>query len=137
MSSSSSQLAGSPGPAPFGRAHTRRLREIYGSAGWPCRDALEIELLAAGLLDRVQAPSGHESLRLTDAGVQVLAQAAEEAKSADPQKIAEVMHSGKKFQTVIGEISYDKKGDLAQPAYAIYSWKKAADGKIAAEQNPS
>ncbi|MBP0578775.1 branched-chain amino acid ABC transporter substrate-binding protein [Labrys sp. LIt4] len=74
---------------------------------------------------------------LAYAGVQVLAQAAEEAKSTDPQKIAEVMHSGKKFQTVIGEISYDKKGDLAQPAYAIYTWKKAADGKIAAEQNPS
>lgn len=57
----------------LGKAHARRLREIYRSAGWPCQDPLEIELLAAGLLDRVHAPSGHESLRVTDAGVQLLA----------------------------------------------------------------
>lgn len=63
-----------PGAAatPLGKAHARRLREIWRSAGWPCQDALEIELLAAGLLDRVQAPSGHESLRVTEAGVQLL-----------------------------------------------------------------
>src|SRR4051812_32242284 len=57
----------------LGKAHARRLREIYRSAGWPCQDPLEIELLAAGLLHRVQAPSGHESLRVSDAGVQLLA----------------------------------------------------------------
>jgi hypothetical protein len=57
----------------IGKAHARRLRDIYRSAGWPCQDPLEIELLAAGLLDRVQAPSGHESLRVTDAGIRLLA----------------------------------------------------------------
>src|SRR5438309_4147479 len=59
----------------IGKAHARRLREIYRSAGWPCQDPLEIELLAAGLLHRVHAPSGHESLRVSDAGVQLLATA--------------------------------------------------------------
>jgi len=58
---------------PIGKAHARRLREIYRSAGWPCQDPLEVELLAAGLLHRVQAPSGHESLRVTDAGIELLA----------------------------------------------------------------
>lgn len=58
---------------PLGRAHARRLREIYRSAGWPCQDLLEIELLAAGLLQRVAGPSGHETLRVTDAGVSYLA----------------------------------------------------------------
>ena len=62
--------AGAPA---LGKAHARRLREIYRSAGWPCQDPLEIELLAAGLLDRVQAATGHESLRVTDAGVRLLA----------------------------------------------------------------
>ncbi|MEP6825277.1 MAG: hypothetical protein ABI919_10710 [Ramlibacter sp.] len=57
----------------LGRAHARRLREIYRSAGWPCQDLLEIELLAAGLLDRVREASGHECLRVTDAGLQLLA----------------------------------------------------------------
>lgn len=57
----------------LGRAHARRLREIYRSAGWPCQDLLEIELLAAGLAERVVAPSGHESLRVTTAGIRALA----------------------------------------------------------------
>jgi hypothetical protein len=57
----------------IGKAHARRLRDIYRSAGWPCQDPLEIELLAAGLLDRVHAMSGHETLRVTDAGIQLLA----------------------------------------------------------------
>ncbi len=62
-----------PVPPRIGRIHARRLREIYRSAGWPCQDLVEIELLAAGLLERVRAPSGHETLRVTDAGIQVLA----------------------------------------------------------------
>ncbi len=57
----------------FGRAHARRLREVYRSAGWPCQDPLEIELLAAGLLERMRDGAGHESLRVTDAGIAVLA----------------------------------------------------------------
>ena len=57
------------------RAHMRRLREIYRSAGWPCADMLEVELLAAGLLERCVGSRGHETLRLTDAGIHALAQA--------------------------------------------------------------
>ena len=52
--------------------HRRRLREVWRSAGWPCQDMVEVELLAAGWLARVRAESGHETLRVTDAGVQVL-----------------------------------------------------------------
>jgi hypothetical protein len=55
-------------------AHSRRLREIWRSAGWPCQDLIEVELLAAGLLERVRQPSGHETLRVTDAGVAHLAE---------------------------------------------------------------
>jgi hypothetical protein len=63
-----------PLPTALGKAHARRLREIYRSAGWPCQDPLEIELLAAGMLDRVRTGTGHESLRVTEAGVHLLAQ---------------------------------------------------------------
>ena len=62
-------------PLPLGRAHARRLREVYRSAGWPCLDTVEIELLAAGLLERITAPGGHDKVRLTDAGIRYLAQA--------------------------------------------------------------
>jgi len=60
-------------PRPPGRVHARRLREIYRSAGWPCQDLVEIELLAGGMLQRVAGPAGHETLRVTDAGVSYLA----------------------------------------------------------------
>src|SRR5438445_11141304 len=58
---------------PLGRAHARRLREVYRSAGWPCQDLLEIELLAAGLLERIAGPAGHETLRVTATGISHLA----------------------------------------------------------------
>lgn len=51
------------------RAQARRLRELYRSAGWPCQDSLELELLAAGWLERQRDPDGRERLRLSDAGV--------------------------------------------------------------------
>ena len=40
------------------------------------------------------------------------------------------MHEGKPFNTVLGPISFDKKGDITKPDYVIYEWKKGADGKI-------
>ena len=58
---------------PIGRQHARRLREVYRSAGWPCCDAVEVELLAAGLLERVRSAHGHETLRVTDAGIALIA----------------------------------------------------------------
>lgn len=57
------------GELPFGKLHARRLREIYRSAGWPCCDAIEVELLAGGFLERMRTPHGHETLRVTDAGI--------------------------------------------------------------------
>jgi len=53
--------------------HRRRLRDIWRSAGWPCQDMVEVELLAAGLLERVRDDAGRETLRVTDAGITVLA----------------------------------------------------------------
>jgi hypothetical protein len=70
----SSVSSPSPSQPALGKAHARRLRDIYRSAGWPSQDALEIDLLAAGLLERVPS-GGHETLRVTDVGVQWLARA--------------------------------------------------------------
>jgi branched-chain amino acid transport system substrate-binding protein len=64
------------------------------------------------------------------AGVQIIKEAAEAAKSLDPKKVAEKMHSGMKFKTVIGDISYDKKGDVTRLDYVMYVWKKDPAGKI-------
>ncbi|MFT0893261.1 ABC transporter substrate-binding protein [Pseudochelatococcus sp. G4_1912] len=64
------------------------------------------------------------------AAVQVIAQAAEDAKSVDPEAIAKVIHSGKTFSTVIGDLSFNEKGDITRPDYIVYEWKKGADGNV-------
>jgi branched-chain amino acid transport system substrate-binding protein len=69
------------------------------------------------------------------AAVEIFKQAAEEAKSLDPKKVADVMHSGKVFKTVIGDISYDKKGDITRSDYVVYTWKKGPDGKVSYFEN--
>ena len=64
------------------------------------------------------------------AAVQIIAQAATAANSLDPKKVADEMHSGMNFKTVIGNISYDKKGDITRLDYVVYKWQKMPDGKI-------
>ena len=54
------------------RRHLQRLRQMYRSAGWPFQDVLEVELLAAGLLARVPAAQGGDTLRVTDAGLRAI-----------------------------------------------------------------
>jgi len=46
---------------------------MWRSAGWPCQDSVELELLAAGLLERVPDGGGRETMRVSDAGVRLLA----------------------------------------------------------------
>jgi hypothetical protein len=62
-------------PDAIGRAHEARLRALWRSAGWPSHDPLELDLVAAGLLERRVDAAGRETLRLSDAGVQRLAAA--------------------------------------------------------------
>jgi len=70
------------------------------------------------------------------AAVQVIKQAAEAAKSLDPKKVAEKMHSGMHFKTAIGDLSYNKKGDITRLDYVMYIWKKDASGKITYSELP-
>ncbi len=60
----------SPSPTEL---HRRRLRAIWRSAGWPSQDLVEVELLAAGWVERLRDGDGRETLRVTDAGIAVLA----------------------------------------------------------------
>jgi branched-chain amino acid transport system substrate-binding protein len=79
------------------------------------------------------------------AAVQIIKQAAEQAKSLDPKKVADVMRSGKMFNTVLGDIAFDKKGDVSNDGYIVggkkkdryvlYTWKKGPDGKISYFEN--
>jgi hypothetical protein len=77
--------------------HRRRLRELWRSAGWPCRDTVEVDLLAAGLLERRFDAAQRETLHLTEAGIQALAatlarhRAAFDAHEALVARVAEAM----------------------------------------------
>lgn len=56
------------------RIHLTRLMSIWQSAGWPCHDAVELDLVAAGWAMLTEADGGQASIRLTHAGIRLLAQ---------------------------------------------------------------
>jgi branched-chain amino acid transport system substrate-binding protein len=64
----------------------------------------------------------------TYAAFQIWAEAAKKAGTTDPKKVAETMRTGK-WNTVLGERSFDKKGDITIIDYVWYVWKK--DGSYA------
>lgn len=57
----------------------------------------------------------------TYAAMQVWSQAAKKAGTTDPKKVMETMKAGK-WDTVIGPIEYDAKGDIKQLDYVVYKW---------------
>ncbi|HWK01298.1 MAG TPA: branched-chain amino acid ABC transporter substrate-binding protein [Xanthobacteraceae bacterium] len=58
----------------------------------------------------------------TYAAFQIWSQAATKAGTTDPKKVAETIRAGT-WNTVLGPISYDKKGDITALDYVIYVWK--------------
>jgi branched-chain amino acid transport system substrate-binding protein len=59
----------------------------------------------------------------TYGAIQTWAQAAKAAGSADFKKVIVALNAGK-FNTVLGNIGFDKKGDVTAPGYVFYSWNK-------------
>ena len=59
----------------------------------------------------------------TYAAVQIWAEAADKAKSTDPQKVAAELKKDGPWQSVIGPITFDGKGDPTKPAYVFYKWE--------------
>src|SRR4029079_19666984 len=58
----------------------------------------------------------------TYAAYQIWSQAVAKAGTFDPKKVAETIRAGT-WNTVLGPISYDKKGDITALDYVIYVWK--------------
>ena len=90
--------------ADLAAGHARRLREVWRSAGWPCRDPIELDLLAAGLLQRQWDAHGRETLRVTDAGVHLLAakrRRHQAALNAHEALVAQVAHEMQRAGRVV------------------------------------
>jgi len=58
----------------------------------------------------------------TYASIQAWAQAATKARSTDMVKVSAALRANK-FDTVMGEIGFDAKGDVTAPGYVMYVWK--------------
>ncbi|HMM64144.1 MAG: ABC transporter substrate-binding protein [Mesorhizobium sp.] len=60
--------------------------------------------------------------------IQAFAQGIERAGSDDPAKVAEALKNGEPIHTVVGDVTFDEKGDLKNASYDINQWH---DGKYA------
>ncbi len=58
----------------------------------------------------------------TYAAIQAWAQAAKTAGKTDMDSMTKALNAGK-FQTVLGDLSFDGKGDVTLPGYVFYEWK--------------
>ncbi|MFC4272064.1 ABC transporter substrate-binding protein [Sneathiella chungangensis] len=79
--------------------------------------------LVAKFREKGIEPEGY--VLYTYAAVQAWADAAKAAKSVKEADVMEALNNGK-FNTVLGELSFDDKGDVTLPGYVWYEWK---DGK--------
>jgi branched-chain amino acid transport system substrate-binding protein len=58
----------------------------------------------------------------TYAAIQAWAQAVNTAGSTDYDAVVAALNDGK-FETVLGELEFDDKGDVTLPGYVFYEWK--------------
>ena len=80
---------------------------------------------AAGLVKRFRdagyEPEGYTLY--TYGAIQAWVQAVTKAASTDTGKVIETLRSSK-FDTVLGRIGFDSKGDVTAPGYVFYEWKQ-------------
>ena len=78
---------------------------------------------AAAVVEKFKAknidPEGYTLY--TYAAIQVWSQAAAKAGTTDPKKVMDAIKAGS-WDTVIGKIEYDAKGDIKQLDYVVYKW---------------
>ena len=78
---------------------------------------------AAALVEKFKAKNiDPEGFTLyTYAAIQVWTQAATKAGTTDPKKVMDTIKAGS-WDTVIGKLEYDSKGDIKQLDYVVYKW---------------
>ena len=87
---------------------------------------------AKGLVERFRK-AGYEPEGYTlysYAAVQMWAEAVTAVKSTDVAKVAAELKAGKQYNTVLGPISFDAKGDVTTPAYVWYRWSNGEYAQV-------
>ncbi|MCJ2141964.1 branched-chain amino acid ABC transporter substrate-binding protein [Methylobacterium sp. E-066] len=72
------------------------------------------------------------------AAVEILAQALERARAADPKagripdgrKVAEALHGTQPVRTILGLVGFDERGDRAPGAVTVRVWRRTPDGRL-------
>ena len=108
---------------------TKEFWQIAGPAGqgtmMTFAPDLEKRPTAKAVVDEFKAknidPEGYTLY--TYAAIQIWAEAAKKAGTVDPKKVAATLKSSGLWQTIIGPITFDKKGDVEGPSYVFYVWK--------------
>ena len=59
----------------------------------------------------------------TYAAIQTWAAGVKKAGTIDPRKVAAALKELKGIDTVLGPITFDKKGDVTKADYVLYIWK--------------
>ena len=59
----------------------------------------------------------------TYGAIQIWAEAAKKANSLDGKKVADTLRGGQTWNSVLGPITFDKKGDITTADYVFYVWK--------------
>ena len=78
--------------------------------------------------DAKYEPAGYTLF--TYAAVKVWADAANKAKSTDAAKVAAALRTGT-YDSAVGPLTYDEKGDIKNPVYDIYVWKNGTSSPVA------
>jgi branched-chain amino acid transport system substrate-binding protein len=84
--------------------------------------------VVAGFRARNVDPEGY--VLYTYAAVQIFAAAATRATRVDARAIASLLKSGGPWQTVLGPISFDAKGDVTVPDYVFYIWRNGSYAEV-------
>jgi branched-chain amino acid transport system substrate-binding protein len=85
----------------------------------PAKDPRNKDLVARFMADG-GTPEGYTLY--TYAAIQAWAEAARQAGTTDAGMVEAALHKGN-FDTVLGTIAFDAKGDVRAPGYVIYEWR--------------
>ncbi|MEO0392757.1 MAG: branched-chain amino acid ABC transporter substrate-binding protein [Pseudomonadota bacterium] len=88
----------------------------------------EAAKVVAEMRDAGQEPEGYTLY--TYAAIQAFVKAATAAGTTDTDAVVEALRDGE-FDTVIGELTFDDKGDIEQPAYVWYEWSNGTYAEVA------
>jgi ABC-type branched-subunit amino acid transport system substrate-binding protein len=98
--------------------HGRQILQIIGKTPGPT--GIITADVVKKFRDAKVEPEGY--VMYAYAAMQLFAQAAEQAKSVKYADLEKAMRGGS-FDTVIGKLSFDAKGDNKLPGFMVYQWK--------------